>query len=180
MRNRNFIAETTLGSCPLCDLLMDVGEWVSQRASGRLVHLGCTSRSAAEPTTQFRLFGDNEIETAIEAKDETIERAKETLGIKHISFDGASVLGVDVPRLAGQLATIFNLMRDGKFRTLAQIAGAAECLETSASARLRDFRKARFGSHTVVSRPVESVALVYEYRLIINERKETDERRNAA
>jgi hypothetical protein len=126
------------------------------------------------------LFGDNELEAAIEVKDENIERAKETLGIKHISFDGASALGVDVPRLAGQLATIFDLMRDGEFRTLAQISSTAGCLETSASARLRDLRKARFGSHIVLSRYLSNSPGVYEYQLVLNQRKEFDERRNAA
>jgi hypothetical protein len=118
------------------------------------------------------LFGD--------AEQATLEHAKEVLGVHHISFDGATSLGIDAPRLAGQLARVFELMSDGKFRTLAQIADAAGCLETSASARLRDLRKARFGSHAVVSRQVADSPLLYEYRLIINERKEMDGQRSAA
>jgi hypothetical protein len=130
-----------------------------------------SSRQKKEPQSGF-LFGD--------AENASIETAQEVLDVKRIQFDGATVLQIDTPRLAGQLARVFALMLDGKFRTLSQIAGVAGCLETSASARLRDLRKARFGSHTVVSRQVPGSPLLYEYRLIINERKEIDGRRNAA
>ena len=39
---------------------------------------------------------------------------------------------------------IFDLMRDGMARTLAEIARAGSCSEAGAAARMRDFRKARF------------------------------------
>jgi hypothetical protein len=71
-------------------------------------------------------------------------------------------------------------MKDGKYRTLRQIADATGCLETSASARLRDLRKPKFGAYSVDARRTECVGLVYEYRLLVNEEKETNERRNAA
>lgn len=181
MRNHNFIAETALGDCPLCSLRIDAGEWASKRENGRLIHLGCVSRIPAVPIqTQFSLISDNDLETAIEAKNETVERAKQTLGIKHFSFDGASALGIDLPRLAGQLARVFELMRDGQYRTLTQIATATGCLPTSASSRMRDFRKKRFGSYQVLSRRVEGTQSLYEYRLVVNATREDDEQRDAA
>ncbi len=68
-------------------------------------------------------------------------------------FDGVTFASVqDGIRLTGQIKRIFELMRDGNWRTLRQIARATYCLETSASTRLRDFRKPRFGGHTVERR----------------------------
>jgi len=130
----------------------------------------------AGPTTRTESSGFlfDDIQLAV------IEEAKETVGVTHVSFDGASVLGIDTPRLAGQLARVYELMRDQKYRTLEEIASLTGCLETSAGARLRDFRKRRFGSHAVTSRPVANSPGVYEYRLIVNKEKETDGRRHAA
>jgi hypothetical protein len=189
---KTFIAQSTLGLCGICQLLLDAGEWVGVRPNGRQIHLGCVSRIPAttnedqkpdQSQPQFSLFGDNELETVIEAKNETVERAKEILGIKHFSFDGATALGVDLPRLAGQLARVFNLMRDEKYRNLTEIAALTGCLETSASARLRDLRKLKFGGHAVDARRAENEpGLIWEYRLTVNANteKESDEQRNAA
>lgn len=55
----------------------------------------------------------------------------------------------DGQRLNRQHRAVFDLMRDGKTRTLCQIAAATGYPEASISARLRDFRKPQFGSHTV-------------------------------
>lgn len=62
-----------------------------------------------------------------------------------ITFDAKR----DGPRLAGHLQKVRELMSDGRWRTLEQIASFVGCSEASASARCRDLRKARFGSHTV-------------------------------
>lgn len=68
--------------------------------------------------------------------------------IKH--FDGVDYqFELDFVRLSGQMQQIYNLMQDGKFRTLRQIADITKAPETSVSAQLRNFRKERFGSHTV-------------------------------
>ncbi len=71
----------------------------------------------------------------------------------------------DYARLSGQLKRVFELMRDGKFRTLREIADTVGCSEASASSRLRDFRKAKFGAFTVERRRV--VGGLYEYQLKI-------------
>ena len=55
----------------------------------------------------------------------------------------------DGERLSGQLARVRELMRDGRWRTLAEIAAATGASEAGASARLRDLRKPKHGAHTV-------------------------------
>ncbi len=83
-------------------------------------------------------------------------------------FDGVTFASVqDGIRLTGQIKRIFELMRDGNWRTLRQIARATYCLETSASTRLRDFRKPRFGGHTVERRRVPGYPGLHEYRLVL-------------
>lgn len=65
-------------------------------------------------------------------------------------FDGATYSPeLDGDRLRSQFWRIKELMLDGEWRTLAQIARRAGGSEAGVSARLRDLRKARFGSFTV-------------------------------
>jgi len=72
----------------------------------------------------------------------------------------------DSSRLTNQHADIFNLMADGEFRTLSQIAKATGHPESSVSAQLRHMRKPRFGSHEVNRRHVLNG--LYEYQLVVN------------
>jgi len=167
------LATKTMGHCRACSTVIEAADWFDPDAQ---VHAECRTLKQPE-IAEFELtsgFLFSEPEQA------TIEHAKGVTGVNHISFDGPTALGVDVPRLAGQLARVFELMCDGQYRTLTEIASATGCLETSAGARLRDFRKPKFGGHTVIQRQVEGVPLLYEYRLILNEKKETDGRRHAA
>ena len=79
-----------------------------------------------------------------------------------LRFDGPEYSPArDQKRLTGQLLRVFNLMRDGRWRTLAEIASAAGDPEGSISAQLRHLRKARFGAHTVNRRHVESGLFQY-------------------
>lgn len=55
----------------------------------------------------------------------------------------------DGARLSGQLARIFEVVKDGKWRSLRQIADEAKAPEASVSAQLRHLRKPRFGNYTV-------------------------------
>ena len=65
-------------------------------------------------------------------------------------FDGPDVDAVlDEGRLDRQYDAVFGLMRDGQWRTLAEISAATGAPESSVSARLRDMRKVRFGAHVV-------------------------------
>lgn len=55
----------------------------------------------------------------------------------------------DQARLTGQLLDIFDLMKDGKKRTVEEIAERTGHPETSVSAQLRHLRKPRFGGYCV-------------------------------
>jgi hypothetical protein len=87
-----------------------------------------------------------------------------------MKFDGETFdAALDRERLAGQLGRVkkFTLEdRHGTFVTLAEIAQAARCSEASASARLRDLRKPRFGALTVERRRVPGVRGLHEYRVL--------------
>ena len=71
----------------------------------------------------------------------------------------------DHARLAGQMLRVFELMQDGQWRTLNEIATATGDPAASISAQLRHLRKARFGGHTV-EREHQGNGL-YLYRLIV-------------
>ena len=73
----------------------------------------------------------------------------------------------DKERLKTQLFNVWRLMRDGRWRTLEQISRRVCCPEASVSARLRDFRKKKFGGHTVERAYVRRG--LFKYRVIPNE-----------
>ena len=62
---------------------------------------------------------------------------------------------LDGARLDRQLDRVRDLMSDGRWRTLAQIARQARGTEAAVSARLRDLRKARFGGFAVTGKRCE-------------------------
>lgn len=71
----------------------------------------------------------------------------------------------DHDRLARQFHLVFELMRDRRWRTLGEISEIVGAPQASVSARLRDFRKERFGSH-LVERVFVSRGL-FKYRLTL-------------
>ena len=76
----------------------------------------------------------------------------------------------DGARLRGQIADVFEVMKDGQWRTLDEIAHATGHPTTSVSTRVRDFRKPKFGGHTVERRPRgERSRGLFEYRLVIDD-----------
>lgn len=78
--------------------------------------------------------------------------------------DGATHdASVDYVRLNRQLADVWRVMRDGRWRTLREISAASGHPEASVSARIRDFRKERFGGHSVQRQRIEGDG--YNYRL---------------
>jgi len=67
-----------------------------------------------------------------------------------LDFDGNTYRATrDQDRLSGLHARVAAYMSDGRWHTLAEIQAACGGTEASCSARLRDFRKARFGGKTV-------------------------------
>ncbi len=82
-------------------------------------------------------------------------------------FDGDTYeVEYDFDRLTTQLARTFNVITDGRWRTLGEISELVEAPEASVSARLRDLRKQKFGGYTVDRRPRgDRERGLYEYRL---------------
>lgn len=73
----------------------------------------------------------------------------------------------DGPRLAGQLKRVYDVMRDGRWRTLQTLKHeAAPATEAAVSARLRDLRKKKFGGFTVETKRADRSG-VWVYRLVI-------------
>jgi hypothetical protein len=72
---------------------------------------------------------------------------------------------LDGLRLNDQHETVKRLMADGRWRTLPEIHDITGFGEASISARLRDFRKLRFGEHTVNRR--RRTAALFEYQLVL-------------
>ena len=69
----------------------------------------------------------------------------------------------DGKRLSKQFERVRDLMLDGEWRTLRDIADALGIPESSASARLRDLRKPEFGSYLVERRYIDNG--LYRYRV---------------
>lgn len=84
-------------------------------------------------------------------------------------FDGNTYdLRFDGDRLTKQYVRVFDFMSDGRWRTLDEIALGTGYIQQSISARLRDMRKLKNGSHTVDRRRRgDSARGVFEYRLIV-------------
>lgn len=70
---------------------------------------------------------------------------------------------IDFSRLKGQILRVYQLMRDGRWRTLDEIARATGDPVASVSAQLRHLRRDKFGGH-VVNRRSRAGAL-FEYQL---------------
>lgn len=74
--------------------------------------------------------------------------------------------GRDRIRLNAQHLRVYRAMEYGAWFSLSELSQWTGDPEASVSARLRDFRKPRFGGHTVERRHVEGG--LWEYRLIWN------------
>lgn len=76
-------------------------------------------------------------------------------------YDPAS----DDARLTGQIRRVHEAMRDGRWRTLDEIAAVTHDPPASVSAQLRHLRKERFGAYLVEMRSVAGRPGLHEYRL---------------
>ena len=80
----------------------------------------------------------------------------------------------DQRRLSKQAQAVWEHMVPGGWWTLARISHFTGFPESSISARLRDFRKPRFGSHDVQRRRRKDGHGTWEYRLVVNKGTENE------
>lgn len=73
---------------------------------------------------------------------------------------------IDGQRLNRQQAAVYHLMKDGRFRTLREIADATGYPEASVSARLRDLRKRPLNRDVQRRRRTEQGG-TWEYRVVV-------------
>jgi len=74
----------------------------------------------------------------------------------------------DKERLTGQIKKIYELMRDGKWRTLSEIEEAIHAPQASISAGLRLFRRREYGSHEVNRRARGDRSRgLFEYQVVL-------------
>lgn len=86
---------------------------------------------------------------------------------KKMVFDGSDYLpSRDDARLTNQYNKIFDLMKDGVWRTLDEISKATDAPHASVSAQLRHCRQARNGGHFVNKKYLGSG--LFSYQLILN------------
>ncbi len=82
-------------------------------------------------------------------------------------FDGHTYdPALDEDRLSKQLGRVYDLMSDGCWRTLWVIQLKCGGSEAGISARLRDLKKAKFGSYTMEKRRVPNCPGLWEYRMV--------------
>lgn len=75
---------------------------------------------------------------------------------------------LDFARLTGQIRRVYDCMKYGEWRTLAEIAAITGDPEASVSAQLRHLRKVKFGAHQVERRARgEREHGLFEYRLLV-------------
>lgn len=70
----------------------------------------------------------------------------------------------DFDRLCGQIRRIYDLMKDGCWRSLAEIEKTTGDPQASVSAQLRHLRKHRFGAHQIDKRRRDGSG-TWEYRM---------------
>lgn len=94
----------------------------------------------------------------------------ENLKLENVRFDGSDIDSKkDNERLTGQIKAIFDLMKDGKFRTLREIEDSTNFPQSSISAQLRNLRKERFGSFNIDKRSRgDRENGLFEYRIVID------------
>lgn len=162
------IAKGACGNCIGCDLPVETGETFFERAGGPL-HLGCPERPAISNDADPWFLTAPAPSSVAAAKVATVEsRRPQPPTFAPAYLDGPTSSPADTRRAAGQLQRTFDLMKGGEWFTLKQIAEHVGCLETSASSRVRDFRKQQHGGHRVEPRWSPTTPGIHEYRLLVS------------
>jgi len=82
-----------------------------------------------------------------------------------VAFAGKSYQAAfDYDRLSDQLKVVHRIMSDGRWHFLPELVEALGCKEQSASARVRDLRKEKYGSHNIQTERVSGG--LYRYRMV--------------
>lgn len=97
--------------------------------------------------------------------------------VQMVRFDGDTINDRrDTPRLIRQQDAVFAIMSAGRWMTIPGIKSMIwdrfkiEASEASISARIRDFRKERFGGYTVNRRRRDDLSPgLHEYQLVVEE-----------
>ena len=85
--------------------------------------------------------------------------------LKTARFEGPDDNAQDFDRLCGQIRRIYDLMKDGCWRSLGEIEMETGDPQASVSAQLRHLRKQRFGGNQVDKRRRDGSG-TWEYRLL--------------
>lgn len=126
-----------------------------RRASGK-------KRTSAQGARAAR----EQVESTTDARVRAEQRERATVGARS---GETYVPEFDYARLNGQAKRVFDLMADGKWRTLREISEATGDPEASVSARLRDFRQDKYGHLTVLAKRMEGSS-AWLARLVLPER----------
>lgn len=82
-------------------------------------------------------------------------------------FDGQTYdPKADHQRLFAQLLRVKAVLADGEWHSLDAVAARARCPQQSASARMRDLRKTKFGAHIIEKRCIGRG--LWLYRMVVN------------
>jgi hypothetical protein len=89
-------------------------------------------------------------------------------------YGGNNLTPADEPRLDTQLYYVYHIMKDGVWRTIPELVALmlsryGIVMQTSVSARIRDFRKIEFGGHVVNSHNTGNG--LWEYQLVLRRKK---------
>lgn len=103
-------------------------------------------------------------------KKATVEEPKAKATVKAPTLEGnrdgeTFEAEFDYERLNAQMKKVYDVVKNGKWITLHDLAKKTGSPEASVSARLRDLRKPKFGALTVERRRSKEQGL-YEYRLV--------------
>lgn len=138
----------------VCGVHLEPGEQIEMR-NGSAVHLACRDRT---PNAQLN-------DPATWTLTPTPAPAPVQTARVFTQMSGDYGPTGEPSRLMGQRERAFELLSDGEWWPVADLAAGLGCLEPTAGTRARDLRKPAYGKHDVRCRRGERGR---EYRLVLN------------